>query len=321
MRAAAALLAVAAVCIAGCGKSAPPPAWSEVASPASAAPMLGSTSGAPVDEDAEYAQLEAAIARAQGRVTQAPEIIALMNPMGGQVDIPEAHRRTSAALAACRADHATVSAICERLADAHPDAAKTPTRVVLRQMRGAAYRYREWALIQLLTATDAMAADLLKRSSSPSTPELLIAASQLDGLTYGHEGEIMYRRYLALAGEALSRVAKPEENVAEVALHLADMRMMAYAWSPAQWSASDGPELDRQIAAFKQRAAALPGPAGAALSRYVALWWDKELISTGANPPAEKNAAAAAEMRALAAVLPAAAQGLREYAVSTERAP
>lgn len=312
---------IAALGVAGCGRPATQPAWRDVTSPAPsvAAAPAAHVENANVDEEAENAQLEAAIARAQERVTQAPEIIALMNPMGGQVDIPEAHRRTSKALAACRADHAKVGAICERLGDAHPDPAKTATRVLLRQLRGAAYRYREWALIQLLTATDQMATELLKRSSSPSTPELLLAATQLDGLTYGHEGQIMYRRYLALAGEALNRLAKPEERVAEVAMHLADMRMMAYAWCPGQWTGSDATEMERLVAAFKARAKEVPGPAGAALSRYVTLWWDKDLITSG-NAPPEKNAAAATELRTLASLLPAAAPGLQEYAGNTERA-
>ena len=314
-------LGVALACTVGCGGSAPKKEWTEMSTSASASPdqrddaasASAAPEGPPESDAAEGARLDAAVDRAQSRLTQAPELIGLMNPMGGHVDIPEAARRTSQAIAGVRADQGVFSGIADRLAGAHADLAKAPSPAVIRLARAAAYRFREWALLQLLLATEKTAKDLLASSSSPSTPAILMAAVQLDGLKYGHEGALLLHRYLAVAPEALRRAARCHGEL-EVARLLYDTRLMATAWGPTQWTEHEVPDVTKWVAEFRAATATLPPPGGAPIARMVTRWWDWGAKATG-NPmePADL-VATAADLRALKPLMPPSAEGLESMA-------
>ena len=301
-------LLVCALAATGCGKSEthPEASWSELA-PASAAPV-------PLPD---LRPLEEAIARGQQRLAQAPGLIALMNPMGGQTDIPEAARRTASLMEACRADQLILARISDQLNDLYPDLEHTAPDVVLWQTRAAAYRFREFALLELLRATDRTAKDLIARNAT-SPAELLLAAAALDGIKYPHEGAILLRRYLAFATEAMRRAAQPSSHLVELPSLLGDTRMMALAWGPTQWSASDAAELRRLVDTYRAQVNALPGPAGAAIGRLVNRWWEWGLLQTGQPLDHERVTATAADLRTMAANLPDAAIGLTAFAVQIE---
>lgn len=307
MRPLAALVLSTALFAAGCGDERTDEVhWADVpaspaSAPASTSPGRITSTTADVDD---LRLLEEAINRSQIRLGEAPALLALMNPIGGQTDIPEAARRTARLMAECRADQEILAQAAEKMAEAWPDPERAPVPILLRQTRAAAHRFREWALVELLRATDRTARDLLARGT-PSTAELLLAGAALDGLRYSHEGAILLRRYLAIAPVALARAARPEEKLHDLAIVLVDTRMMALAWGPAQWSEKEGAEVRKHIEAYRARVNSLPGPCGPPIARLVTRWWDWSMEGNGYPMDAERTAATAADLRALGALLPA----------------
>lgn len=306
-----AALALLALCALGCGK--PEPAWNELTPETAIAKGTGSPRPAPTGE---LATLEEAITRSQQRLAEAPALVALMNPMAGQVDLPEAQRRTARLLAACRADQAVLGGVADALAEAHPNPETAPVTILLAQTRAAAYRFREWALVELLDALAATARDLLARGT-PSSAEILFAAASIDGIRYGHSGAILLRRYLALAPVAYRRALASSEPLA-IAELCYDTRMMATAWGPAQWSDAEAPAVKKLVAEYRAAAAALPGPAGATLNRLVVRWWDWGTAGTGAPLDARGTADSVQDLRELARALPASAPYLETLASRIE---
>lgn len=298
-----ALFALAAF---GCGEK--EPQWTELA-PRTAPPSVAALTG-------DERTLAEAIARSQARLLEAPALVALMNPMAGQVDIPEAARRTAKLVEACRADSRVLGGVADALGERYPDPKTAPVAILLAQTRAAAYRFREWALVELLNAMGSLSRDLLARGT-PSSAEILFAAASLDGIRYGHEGAILLRRYLALAPEAYRRALAASEPLALGDLCY-DIRMMATAWGPAQWNDKEAPIVKKLVADYRAASTALPGPAGAALARLVTRWWDWGTAGTGSPLDAAKTAETVHDLRALARALPASAHGLETLAAQVQ---
>lgn len=311
LRRLAAALALAAC--AGCGGGEKPAEsdWTPVVDASAAPPAPAASAGSTA---AARADLDAAVGRAQRRIAQAPAIVQLMNPMGGTVDLPEAARRCRALLAECRADQKKLGEIADVLADAGPDPARAPLADLLARQRAAAYRFREWALLELLRAVESSLADLNARGT-PGTAELLLAAGQLDSLTYGHEGAILVRRWLELAPEALRRATDPEQRADGVAALLTDCRLMGYAWGPNQWRGRDREDVRAHVAAFRKALAALPTPEGRLAASVVTRWWDVAEKTNGGWPDASTAAELTRDIRTLGQKLPASVAGLEALAV------
>jgi hypothetical protein len=273
-------LALAALACLGCGEPAAEPPASE-----SAAPMLGA---APRPDE-----LEAAVARAQARLAQAPAIVRFLDPSGGAVNLDEAAKRLAPTIAACRADQKVLAAIADELADTHPDVARAPVAAVLARERASAFRFREWVLLELLKTTDGIVSSLRARGAGPA--EMVLAAAQLDTIAYPREGVALLRRWLEIAPEALRR-APPGSR--ELATALADARMMAFAWGPNQWSAKDAVEVRGPVAALRAALRGLP------VERVVARWWDWGEKNGGAPLDPSTASEQAKDLRALGVDVP-----------------